>query len=226
MTKPPNPQRRSQRSHDAILAAALELCAEEGCGRVTIEGIAARAGVSKKTIYRWWPSKGAVVLEALHEAADIAAPHPDTGDLATDMRTQLAAVIGFLSPPSRAPLTGLIADALGDPELAAPVRERLIRPRIEEFVQRMRRAQMARKAAGLPDGFTFYDLRHTGHTLSTQSGATLKDTMVRAGQSSEKAAMIYPHSNLERQREVADGIHARVQALRAKASGTDLAREP
>ncbi|MCB5180269.1 tyrosine-type recombinase/integrase [Streptomyces antimicrobicus] len=83
----------------------------------------------------------------------------------------------------------------------------------------------ARKAAGLPDTFTFYDLRHTGHTLSTQSGATLKDTMVRAGQSSEKAAMIYQHSNLERQKEVADGIHARVQALRAKSSGTDLARE-
>ncbi|MFD8010751.1 TetR/AcrR family transcriptional regulator [Streptomyces sp. NPDC058955] len=141
MTKPPNPQRRSQRSHDAILAAALELCAEEGYGRVTIEGIATRAGVSKKTIYRWWPSKGAVVLEALHQVADIAAPHPDTGDLATDMRTQLAAVTGFLTPPSHAPLTGLIADALSDPELADQVRERLIQPRIEEFRQRMRRAQ-------------------------------------------------------------------------------------
>ncbi|QIJ66296.1 TetR/AcrR family transcriptional regulator [Streptomyces sp. JB150] len=141
MTKPPNPQRRSRKSHDAILAAALELCGEEGYGRVTIEGIAARAGVSKKTIYRWWPSKGAVVLEALHEAADTTASHPDTGDLATDMRTQLAAVIDYLSPPSHAPLAGLIADALGDPELAERVRERLIRPRIEEFEQRMRRAQ-------------------------------------------------------------------------------------
>lgn len=88
-----------------------------------------------------------------------------------------------------------------------------------------RKWKKARKAAGLPDSFTFYDLRHTGHTLSTQSGATLKDTMVRAGQSSEKAAMIYQHSDRERQREVAAGIHARVQALRSKASGTDLARE-
>ncbi|GHE76973.1 putative prophage phiRv2 integrase [Streptomyces vinaceus] len=92
-----------------------------------------------------------------------------------------------------------------------------------------RKWKKARKAAGLPETFTFYDLRHTGHTLSTQSGATLKDTMVRAGQSSEKAAMIYQHSNLERQREVAAGIDARVQSLRAKAaeqaSGTDLARE-
>lgn len=90
-----------------------------------------------------------------------------------------------------------------------------------------RKWKKARKKVGLPEGFTLYDLRHTGHTLSTQSGATLKDTMVRAGQSSEKAAMIYQHSNLERQKEVAAGIAARVQTLRARASGsgTDLARE-
>ncbi|GGW24170.1 hypothetical protein GCM10010339_93960 [Streptomyces alanosinicus] len=61
----------------------------------------------------------------------------------------------------------------------------------------------ARTAVGLPDGFRFYDLRHTGHTLSTRSGATLKDTMVHAGQSSEKAAMIYQHSDDERQRTAA-----------------------
>jgi hypothetical protein len=62
---------------------------------------------------------------------------------------------------------------------------------------------MARAAVGLPEGFRFYDLRHTGLTLSTRSGAMLKDTMVRAGQSSEKAAMIYQHSDAERKREVA-----------------------
>ncbi|MGK5532109.1 tyrosine-type recombinase/integrase [Streptomyces sp. URMC 129] len=91
-----------------------------------------------------------------------------------------------------------------------------------------RKWRKARVKVGLPEDFRFYDLRHTGHTLSTQSGATLKDTMVRAGQSSEKAAMIYQHSNHERQREVAAGINARVEAQRAAAgaSGTDLAREP
>lgn len=50
----------------------------------------------------------------------------------------------------------------------------------------------------MPESFRFYDLRHTGHSLSTRSGATLKDTMVRAGQSSEKAALIYQHSDEER----------------------------
>ncbi|OIJ92152.1 site-specific integrase [Streptomyces sp. MUSC 14] len=79
-----------------------------------------------------------------------------------------------------------------------------------------RKWRRARLAVGLPDGFRFYDLRHTGHTLSTRSGATLKDTMVRAGQSSEKAAMIYQHSDDERQREVAAGLDDMVRAERAK----------
>jgi integrase len=95
-----------------------------------------------------------------------------------------------------------------------------------------RKWRRARAKVGLPDDFRFYDLRHTGHTLSTRSGATLKDTMVRAGQSSERAAMIYQHSGRERQKEVAAGIDARVQNERRRAaekaaaeqSGTQRAR--
>lgn len=95
-----------------------------------------------------------------------------------------------------------------------------------------RKWKKVRVKIGMPEGFRFYDLRHTGHTLSTQSGATLKDTMVRAGQSSERAALIYQHSNEERQREVADGINARVRSERKKIadrddgpSGADLVRD-
>ncbi|MFC4495818.1 tyrosine-type recombinase/integrase [Streptomyces ovatisporus] len=84
-----------------------------------------------------------------------------------------------------------------------------------------RKWRRARAKVGMPEGFRFYDLRHTGHTLSTQSGATLKDTMVRAGQSSERAALIYQHSNSDRQREVAGGIDARVRAERKKAAQKD-----
>lgn len=96
-----------------------------------------------------------------------------------------------------------------------------------------RRWRKAREVVGMPEGFRFYDLRHTGHTLSTRSGATLKDTMVRAGQSSEKAALIYQHSDDDRQREVAAGLDATVRKARAAAagrapdrpSGTNLARD-
>ncbi|MFF0715794.1 tyrosine-type recombinase/integrase [Streptomyces bauhiniae] len=91
----------------------------------------------------------------------------------------------------------------------------------------------ARAVIGLPDDFRFYDLRHTGHTLSTRSGATLKDTMTRAGQSSEKAAMRYQHSEDERQQEVAGMLDRSVRKARRavarkandQASGTDVARD-
>ncbi|GAB7075006.1 tyrosine-type recombinase/integrase [Streptomyces sp. JCM 18897] len=96
-----------------------------------------------------------------------------------------------------------------------------------------RKWRKARAKVGLPESFRFYDLRHTGHTLSTRSGATLKDTMVRAGQSTERAALIYQHSDTERQKEVADGIDAHVRAARLRAqeeqaeqrSGTERARD-
>jgi len=96
-----------------------------------------------------------------------------------------------------------------------------------------RKWRAARASVGLPERFRFYDLRHTGHTLATQSGATLKDTMVRAGQSTERAALIYQHSPLERQQEVAAGLDARVRADRARAaakrageaSGADLVQD-
>ncbi|MFE9395327.1 tyrosine-type recombinase/integrase [Streptomyces flavidovirens] len=92
-----------------------------------------------------------------------------------------------------------------------------------------RKWRKARGVVGLPDGFRFYDLRHTGHTLTTRSGATLKDTMVRAGQSTERAALIYQHSDLERQKDVAAGLDQLVRAQRKvaddQASGTDLARD-
>ncbi|UED88810.1 site-specific integrase [Streptomyces profundus] len=89
-----------------------------------------------------------------------------------------------------------------------------------------RKWRRALAAVGLPKGFRPYDTRHTGHSVSTRSGATLKDTMVRAGQSSEKATMIYQHSEIERQREVAAGTDARVRDARLKASGADLVQEP
>ena len=63
--KPPaDTTRRNEASRRAILAAAFELVQEVGYAKLSIEGIAARAGVGKQTIYRWWPSKGAVLFDA------------------------------------------------------------------------------------------------------------------------------------------------------------------
>lgn len=90
MNTSPSSLRRSESSRRATLDAALDLCTEKGYGRVTIEAIAARAGgVSKKTIYRWWPSKSAILLEAFTEMLVSATPFVDTGDIAKDLRTHL-----------------------------------------------------------------------------------------------------------------------------------------
>ncbi len=64
-TPPRGGSRRSQRAYEATIEATLQLLAEAGYHEVTIEGIAARAGVGKATIYRWWPSKAVLVLDAM-----------------------------------------------------------------------------------------------------------------------------------------------------------------
>ncbi|GAA2090578.1 TetR/AcrR family transcriptional regulator [Streptomyces albiaxialis] len=144
-SRQPDPQRRSERSRRAILDATLDLCAEHGYGPVTVEAIAARAGVSKKTIYRWWPSKGAVVLEALHEAADPVSGFPDTGDLRADLLTQMEALLrGLLGSPrfGRA-LIGLIADTHHNVELAHGLQTVLFQPRIDDGRARLAKAREA-----------------------------------------------------------------------------------
>jgi AcrR family transcriptional regulator len=145
----PLPSRRRESSRLAILDAALALCREEGYARLSIEGIAARAGVSKQTIYRWWPSKGAVLLEALDREAAGWAAFPDTGDLVADMRTTIDDVVRFQADPNLGPpLAALIAEAQQDPAIGPLLLERFFRPRRAPILERLRRAQ---QAGELPD---------------------------------------------------------------------------
>ncbi|MGC5165885.1 TetR/AcrR family transcriptional regulator [Luteimicrobium sp. DT211] len=88
-------RRRSEDSRRAILAAAVELVAEHGYGPLTVEKIAARAGTGKQTIYRWWPTKADVVMEALVEKADLHIRVPDDGSLAADLRGFLEASVAL-----------------------------------------------------------------------------------------------------------------------------------
>ncbi|MEV0914937.1 TetR/AcrR family transcriptional regulator [Streptomyces sp. NPDC049967] len=142
MITSPSSLRRSESSRRATLEAALDLCTERGYGRVTVEAIAARAGVSKKTIYRWWPSKSAVLLEAFTEALVQAAPSADTDDIAADLRTHVNGAVGVLSVPPFGPAyAGILSELHHDDELAETVRTQLIEPRFEEVVVRLRVAQ-------------------------------------------------------------------------------------
>ncbi len=64
------PRRRSEKSRTAIVTATRELLLERGFDGLTIEAVAARAGVGKQTIYRWWPSRPALVADVMLEDAD------------------------------------------------------------------------------------------------------------------------------------------------------------
>jgi AcrR family transcriptional regulator len=115
---------RSETTRRAILDAALDELREHGYAALTIEGIAARAGAGKQTIYRWWPSKADVVLDALLDLAATKIPVPDEGSLSADLTAFLSAT--FRQHGLRPILVGLMAHALLDPVFAAGFRDRFL----------------------------------------------------------------------------------------------------
>ena len=138
----PDASRRNESSRQAILAAAFELVGEVGYAKLSIEGIAARAGVGKQTIYRWWPSKGAVLLDAfLMLSEGDGGGLPDTGDLEADLKTVLRATVKELTD-ERFDLTmrALSSEIMHDPELARMYAERLDEPVRELKKERLRKA--------------------------------------------------------------------------------------
>lgn len=116
---------RSARARQAVLQAADNLLVEKGFAGVTIEGIAARAGVAKQTIYRWWGSKTDVLMEAfLEDAAEHLTP-ADRGDLGRDLRLHLRRTAEFLTRTDPgAVFRALAGQAQHDPEMAATFRAR------------------------------------------------------------------------------------------------------
>jgi AcrR family transcriptional regulator len=120
---------RSPEADRAILAAALDLLASRGLAAMSIEEVAARAGVGKATIYRRWPSKGLLALDAFVEAFREQQPLPDTGTLRGDLVAALTAWVRLVTGTPMGPmLTGLIAEAQHDPGLRAAWRDRVLEP--------------------------------------------------------------------------------------------------
>lgn len=119
---------RSEAARQAILHATVELLAERGYDHLSIEGIAARAGVGKQTIYRWWPSKGAVIAECLLEGMLLSERlrPPDTGDIRQDLTTWLQRVFALLSSAEgEGLLRSLIAAAAEHAEVGRRLRDSL-----------------------------------------------------------------------------------------------------
>ncbi|GAA4736871.1 TetR/AcrR family transcriptional regulator [Phytohabitans rumicis] len=138
-------EKRTDRALDRtelIKQTTLELAQELGFTKLSIEAVAARAGVGKHTIYRRWPSKGALFLDALLPADAQALDIPNTGDIEADLRTQTYAAVDLLGRPPFGPLyQALLGEAQHDPSVAAALNERFIGPQAQRVRARLKLAQ-------------------------------------------------------------------------------------
>ena len=125
-----------------ILEAAADLLFAEGMSAFTIEKVANRSGASKMTIYKWWPSKGALALDGYFQKVAPELTFPDTGDIETDLRAQLHAFLRVIhDSPAGQVIAELIGQAQSDPELKAAYLQRYSSPRRELAVAAMDRAK-------------------------------------------------------------------------------------
>jgi AcrR family transcriptional regulator len=122
---------RSLEAEAAILKAALYLLERKPLRKVTADAIAQRAGVSKATIYKWWPNKSLVALDAFLAGMTERVPMPDTGSAERDFTQQLHSVMDFYASPLGHLFGQFIAEGQSDPDLLAQFRERFLYSRRE-----------------------------------------------------------------------------------------------
>ena len=130
-SRPPG-RPRSERAHRAILQAANELLESEGFAAVTVEAIAERAGVSKATVYRWWPNRAAVVMDGFLSIVSSEVPFPHTGHAREDIRIHMRRLAEAFSGKIGSTVAALIAEGQSDPELAEALRSRWLSVRRAE----------------------------------------------------------------------------------------------
>jgi AcrR family transcriptional regulator len=181
-------RRRSERSHEAILEATQQLLVERSYRDLTIEGIAARAGVGKQTIYRWWPSKAALVLEAYLAGSD-AVTQPQPGrSTRDDVRGLLAWLIAVLAEPTGGHVVaGLVGDIQHDPDLAEGFHRDVVPARREAMLAALERARERGEIRADVDlelavdalhGAVFYRLLLSGEPLDETFAARLADQIL------------------------------------------------
>lgn len=136
------PGGRSAKVKAAVLDAVLDQLADAGLTSVTVEAVAARAGVHKTTIYRRWPARTDLIRDALTDRLAAALPIPDTGDIDTDLAALARSVTAVLAAPLQAAVTRALLAATPDDEITSVVHDywtsRLsaIEPRIRTAIDR------------------------------------------------------------------------------------------
>jgi AcrR family transcriptional regulator len=132
---------RSEDARQAILTTALRLCERDGYPQVTIKAIADEAGVGRQTVYRWWPDKAQILMDALIELRERDLPQlfQETGDTLRDVEAVLALTFRFTQTITGQALVGLMTDAQSDPGLSRRLQDTVIGPRrdaLHEILQR------------------------------------------------------------------------------------------
>lgn len=188
--RPHSGPRRSEAARQAILDATFALLRETSGAGITIDAIATAAGVGRQTIYRWWPSKGAVFAEAMAERAQAVASALDSGDLRTDLAGLLADTFaGVADPANGRMLRHLMAAAQHDTYLADAAAD-FTAQRRRELCMILERGQQRGELAAAADLDTLVDLAYgflwyrllVGHApLDTRAAETLADTVLAAG---------------------------------------------
>lgn len=130
-----------------ILDAAGRLLLAEGMATFTFERVAELAGASKMTIYKWWPSKGALALDGYFTTVESVLAFPDTGDIEADLIAQMTGFVQLLTEtPAGRVIAELIGQAQTDPDLALAYRQRYSGPRralaVEALTRAMDRGQL------------------------------------------------------------------------------------
>ena len=137
--KRPPGRPRSEESRQAILRSTLKLLTETGFPQLSIEAIAADADVSKATVYRWWPTKAALVADAFSDSASDELRFPDTGSVQKDMSLQMRQVVRVFRSQRGKVVAALLGGGQSDPELIAAFRERFLWPRRRQAYQTLQR---------------------------------------------------------------------------------------
>ncbi len=120
---------RSEQSRVAVLRATSELLAEVGLRAMTTEEIAGRSGASKATIYKWWPNKYAVAVEAFLTEMMAESPDPDTGSAREDFRRVVRGLAHFYTGASGRVFAQLVGEAQSDPLVQVELQTKLTEPR-------------------------------------------------------------------------------------------------
>lgn len=120
---------RSVKSQQAILAAAWTLLQQKPVRKVSIESIACEAGVGKSTIYRWWSSKTAVIIDAFLEQDKTTLPFPETQTIAESFAAQMSQLVRFFIGDVGRVVAEIIAEGQSDPSALESFRDRFLTPR-------------------------------------------------------------------------------------------------